>query len=180
VVVVATRPPPPDAYEPPAATQDLRPELRRSPVRFTLGPAALSTGSSLGLGLGASLDLGTGSIGGRISGVWLRGEERGDRAASGDMFSQYLGEVTIDLHKRGPFHPVFALGFGLINIRRGDTGGFAGAGTARAGLEYALGLEDADVRVGMSVLGGLVGPQTQELRDLRGYGMMTAHVAVGF
>ncbi len=155
-------------------------EARRSPVRFSLGPAALSTGSGLGFGLGASIDLGTGSVGGRISAAWLRGEERADRAPSGEMFAHYLGELTIDLNKRGAFHPVFGLGFGVVTVRHGDVGGAAGVGTASAGIEYALGLDDADVRVGMSALGGLIGPQDKDTRDLRGYGLFTAHVAVGF
>ncbi len=155
-------------------------EARRSPVRFSLGPAAMSTGSGLGFGLGASIDLGTGSVGGRISAAWLRGEEREGRAPSGEMFSHYLGELTIDLNKRGAFHPVFGLGFGVVSVRHGDSGGAAGVGTASAGIEYALGLDDADVRVGMSALGGLIGPQDKDTRDLRGYGLFTAHVAVGF
>lgn len=158
-------------------------ELHRSPVRLTLGPTGVTTGKGFGIGVGTALDFGTGSVGGRIHGTWLRGEGAngdGTSTPTGDMLSQYGGEVTLDLHKRGPVHPIIGMGAALLYVSRTDTSGFAGAGTGRFGLEYSLGLEDADVRVGGSLMGGMVGPVDRDIKDLRGYAMIGAHLAIGF
>jgi hypothetical protein len=155
----------------------------RSPFRLQLGPAGVSTGHGFGLGVGLGADFGTGSVGGRLSAAWLRGEGTRDGGAStptGDMFSQYGAEVTLDPLKHGPLHPLVGMGIGLVHVSRPDGGGFAGAGTGRLGLEYALGLDDADVRIGASVTGGLIGPVADEIRDLRGYALVGAHLAIGF
>ncbi len=159
------------------------PELRRSPFRFTLGPMGISTGKGFGYGVGIGLDLGSGSVGGRLSAAWLRGEGTnadGTSRPTGDAVGHYSGEITLDPHKRGPLHPVIGLGFGVLHVSRPDASGFAGMGTARFALEYALGLEDADVRIGGSVTGGLIGPVDNDLKDLRAYVMPGAHVAIGF
>ncbi|HEY8073453.1 MAG TPA: hypothetical protein VIF62_05075 [Labilithrix sp.] len=160
-----------------------RPELRRSPFRLTLGPMGVTTGKSLGVGVGLGADFGTGSVGGRIAASWLRGEGKnadGTSTPTGDMISHYGGELTLDFHKRGPLHPILGAGVGVIRVSRPDTSGWAADGTGRLALEYALGLEDADVRVGASVTGGLVGPVDSDIKDLRGYAMFGAHLAVGF
>ena len=161
-----------------------RPDLRRSAVRFQLGPSTVTTGKSLGLGVGLGVDIGTGSVGGRLSAGWLRGEGTTDGGAStptGNLFSHYGGEITLDFLKRGPWHPVLGMGIALVHVSRPDANsGFAGAGTGRVGLEYALGLEDADVRIGASASGGLVGPVDDEISDLRGYALVGAHLGIGF
>jgi hypothetical protein len=160
-----------------------RPELRRSPFRLTLGPMGVTTGKSMGIGLGLGADFGTGSVGGRLSAAWLRGEGKnsdGTSTPTGDMISHYGGELTLDFHKRGPIHPIFGAGVGVVRVSRPDTSGWAADGTGRVALEYALGLEDADVRVGGSITGGLIGPVDSDVKDLRGYAMFGAHLAVGF
>jgi hypothetical protein len=53
-------------------------------------------------------------------------------------------------------------------------------GTGRFALEYALGLEDADVRVGASITGGIIGPVDSEVKDLRAYALSGVHLAIGF
>lgn len=170
--------------DPPRFGEPYRPELRRSPFRLQLGPMGVTTGHGFGLGVGVGADFGTGSVGGRLSAGWMRGEGLRDNGAStptGDMMSHYSGEVTLDLLKRGPVHPVLGMGVALLHISRPDgNSGFAGAGTGRFALEYALGLEDADVRLGASVTGGLVGPVADEIRDTRGYALLGAHLAIGF
>lgn len=162
----------------------LRRELRRSSFRLQLGPSTVTTGQGLGLGVGIGADIGTGSVGGRLSAGWMRGEgTKGDGAstATGDLFSHYGAEVTLDFLKRGPWHPVLGMGGALIHVSRSDkNSGFAGAGTARVGLEYALGLEDADVRIGASATGALVGPVDDEIKDLHGFALLSAHLAIGF
>jgi hypothetical protein len=159
------------------------PELRRSPFRLSLGPMGVTTGKGFGYGVGLGMDLGNGSVGGRLSAAWLRGEgtnSDGSSRPTGDAIGHYSGEITLDVHKRGPVHPVLGLGFGFLHISRPDASGFAGMGTARLALEYALGLDDADVRIGGSVIGGLVGPVDSDVKDLRAYVMPGAHVAIGF
>jgi len=159
------------------------PELRRSPFRLSLGPMGVTTGKGFGYGVGIGMDLGNGSVGGRLSAAWLRGEgtnSDGSSRPTGDAIGHYSGEITLDPHKRGPLHPILGLGFGFLHISRPDASGFAGMGTARFALEYALGLEDADVRIGGSVIGGLIGPVDSDVKDLRAYVMPGAHVAIGF
>jgi hypothetical protein len=158
-------------------------EAPRSPFRLTLGPSGVTTGNGFGLGVGLGADFGTGSVGGRLSGGWMRGEglrSGGESTPTGEMLSHYSGEITLDVLKRGPFHPLVGMGVSLVHVSRPGASGFAGAGTGRLALEYALGLDDADVRVGASVTGGLVGPVADEIRDLRGYALVGAHLAIGF
>ncbi len=160
------------------------PELRRAPFRLTLGPMGITTGRSLGFGVGVGADFGTGSVGGRISAAWLRGEGKNDDGTSrptGDSVGHYTAEITLDFHKRGPVHPVLGMGAGFMHVSRPDNNsGFAGVGTGRFALEYALGLEDADVRVGASVTGGVIGPIDDEVKSLHAYALTGLHLAIGF
>ena len=158
-------------------------ELHRSPFRLQLGPQGVTTGKGFGVGVGVAADFGTGSVGGRIAASWLRGEGNnadGSSTPTGDSIGIYTGEVTLDLHKRGPLHPVVGMGAGLLHVSRSDSSGIAGVGTGRLGLEYSLGLEDADVRIGASVTGGLIGPVDTDVKDLRAYALVGAHLAIGF
>lgn len=164
------------SYDPPPVARE--PERPRSPARVTVGPSFITTGKGLGAGLGGGLDLGKGSVGGRISAAWMRGEPGGGSIAS-ESFSQYAGELVLDLHKRGPFHPLLGVGFGLIHAEGASGSGFAGVGLMRAGAEYALGFEETDVRIGASVTGGLAGPADRELKDYRAHALLGIHVAIG-
>ncbi len=159
-------------------------ELYRSPFRLQLGPAGVTTGAGLGLGMNLAVDVGAGTVGARFSAAWLRGEGASSdvtsRSPLGRSLGQYTAEMTLDLHKRGPLHPVIGLGFGLVHVSKPEGGGVAGIGTARAGLDYALGLEDADVRVGASVTGALAGPADDELATLRGYALLATTLSIGF
>jgi hypothetical protein len=158
-------------------------ELHRSPFRLQLGPQGVTTGKGFGIGVGIGADFGSGSVGGRLAASWLRGEGRnsdGTSTPTGDSIGMYTGEVTLDLHKRGPIHPVVGMGAGLLHVSRPDASGVAGVGTGRLGLEYSLGLEDADVRIGASVTGGLIGPIDSDVKDLRAYALVGAHLAIGF
>lgn len=184
--------PPPDgqtAVDPRStrATDDLLardPELYRSSFRISLGPAGITTGKGFGLGVGVGADIGTGSVGGRIAAAWLRGEGKTDSGAStptGDSVGQYTAEITLDLHKRGPIHPIFGMGAGALHVSRADgKSGFAGIGTGRLALDYALGLDDADVRVGAGITAGLLGPVDDEIKPLHAYALTDVHLAIGF
>jgi hypothetical protein len=177
-VVVTTNP---TEYYPPPPPPVAVPY--RSPVRFELGPSFVTSGKSVGYGLTGGISIGTGTVGGRLSATFLRGEG-GDNnekvAPTGASMSQYLAELVLDLKKNGHLHPVVAMGMGLVHVDEGGPSGEAGVGTARAGLEYSFGVDDADVRVGGSMLGALVGPAANELHDLKAYGIFDVHVAVGF
>lgn len=72
------------------------------------------------------------------------------------------------------------MGFGVLHVSRPDASGVAGVGTGRLGLEYSLGLEDADVRIGASVTGGLIGPIDPDVKQLRAYALLGTHLAIGF
>lgn len=162
---------------------DPRPELHRSPFRLQLGPQGVTTGKGFGLGVGLAADFGSGSVGGRLAASWLRGEgtnSNGSSTPTGDSVGLYTGEVTLDLHKRGPIHPVVGMGVGVLHLSRSDTSGFAGVGTGRLGVEYSLGLEDADVRVGGAVTGGLIGPVDTDVKDMRAFALVGVHLAIGF
>ena len=186
--------PPEDRSHPPQRTAPLAPEepgrfgsdpreLHRSPFRLQLGPQGITTGKGFGIGVGLAADFGSGSVGGRLAASWLRGEgTKGDGSSSptGDSVGLYTGEITLDLHKRGPVHPVIGMGAGLLHVSRPDASGVAGVGTGRLGVEYSLGLEDADVRVGGSVTGGLIGPIDSDVKDLRAYALVGVHLAIGF
>lgn len=154
--------------------------LRRAGVRLTLGPSSVTTGAGLGYGLFAGLDLGTGSVGGRISGTWARAERSDGTSPTGNGFAQYLAELTLDPRREGALHPIFAVGLGVATVRGKNETSAAGVGSARVGLEYAFGLEDADVRVGANIFGAMAGPSEDALKDLRGYGGLSLQVSVGF
>lgn len=170
-------------YEPRDPPEPPSRELYRSPMRLHIGPMGVTTGRSLGLGMGIAADFGRGSVGFRMSAAWMRGES-GDPARApspmADGLAQYTGELTLDFHKRGPVHPVFGLGFGLAHINRGDGAGNVGIGTARFGLEYAIALDDADVRLGGGIMGVLPGPADREVADVRGYAIIGASLGIGF
>jgi hypothetical protein len=175
--------PPPREYpvlrDPPRYELE-RPELYRSPVRLAVGPAAVTTGQNLGLGLGIAAEFGTGSVGARLAAAWMRTQGDGSTPELGQSLGHYTGELTLDLHKHGPVHPVFGLGFGLAHVERAGGGGNLGIGVARMGVEYALGLEDADVRISAGITGVLPGPSDREVQDLHGYAIIGAGVAIGF
>jgi hypothetical protein len=180
-----TEPPrePVPSYEAPRYVVAPPPEVYRSPVRLEVGPVAVTTGQNLGLGLGVGAAFGTGTVGVRLGAVWARGDAQAGEATPsplGSSLGQYTGELTVDLHKRGSLHPVFGLGFGMLHIDGPGGSGNAGIGTARFGLEYALGLEDADVRLGGGVTGVLPGPADRELADVKAYALVGAGISVGF
>jgi hypothetical protein len=161
-------------------------DIYRSPFRLNVGPVAATSGRGLGLGVGVAADFGTGTVGARIAGAWARGENSSDAQSAsnqGDLgtgLGQYTGELTLDFHKRGPVHPVFGVGFGLAHVQNAAGGGNAGIGIARLGVEYSLGLEDADVRLGAGITGVLAGPEDKEVENLRGYALIGGQIAIGF
>ena len=152
-------------------------ERERSPVRLTLGPQMAFDDTGAHFGALAGLDLGKGHIGGRLSASWARGQ---DTSQGSHGLSQFGGELTLDLLQRGPLHPVFGLGLAVLYVEHNDVKAFAGAGTLRAGLEAPLPVREADLRVGVSAQGGLVGPRDERLERLRGIGNVLGTFSLGF
>ncbi len=179
-VVVVEDNPQPYLFEEPHET--LPKDPYRAPFRLTIGPAAITSGQGIGPGLLAAADLGSGTVGVRLSAAWFRGEANGDPTARlGATLGMYSGELVLDLHKGGPLHPVLALGLGAVDIGKGAAGdGWAVAGLGRIGLEYAVTLEDADVRVGVGLTGALLGPSDAVIADARAFAMMNATFSIGF
>lgn len=175
------RPPPDDA---PQDAVQAAPEPVRSALRLEVGPAAATTGRGLGAGLGAAADFGSGTLGFRLAGAWLRGEPSSGSPSStsplGGGLAQYTGELTVDFARRGPWHPVLGVGFGFARVDTGRAAGGMGIGTARLGLEYALAFDDVDLRFGAGVLAALPGPADGAVSDVKGWAVLGASVAVGF
>jgi hypothetical protein len=157
-------------------------ETHRSPLRFQLAPTAITSGKGLGGGVQVAADFGTGTVGGRLAAAWLRGEGHAADTSYplGDGVGQYTGELTLDFHKRGPIHPAMGLGFGFAHVSRPSGGGFAGIGTGRLGVDYAIPVEDADVRIGIHGTGVMTGPSDDEVKDLKAYALVSAVLSVGF
>jgi hypothetical protein len=158
-------------------------ELYRSVVRFGAGPSMFFAPSDYGMGVGVTVDFGSGTVGGRVASSWFRSQKQGSpeelTSPTGAGFGQYTGEITVDLLKRGPFHPVFAIGFGMIDVFRHDEV-VAGIATGRVAIEYAVALDGADVRIGLGLNGVLLGPAPRELIPMGGYVTTTATIAIGF
>jgi hypothetical protein len=188
VVAVGFAQPPPGrttyVYEqppPPVAVDPSDEEGYRSPMRLHIGPVGATTGRGLGPGLGLAADFGRGTVGVRLAAAWVRGEpSASDPSPIGQGLSQYTGELTLDLHKRGPWHPVLGVGFGLARASRADSAGNLGIGTARLALEYALGIDDADVRFSAGIMGVLPGPADQQVQDVKGWALAGVSVGIGF
>ncbi len=179
MVVVRDDTPQPTIYETP---RELPKDPYRSPFRLTIGPAAITSGQGIGPGLLAAADFGTGTVGLRLTAAWFRGEAADDpNARLGTSLGLYSGELVLDLHKGGPIHPVLALGLGAVNIGKpNDVSGWAVAGLGRLGLEYAVQLEDADVRIGAGLTGALLGPSDDAIASARAFAMVNATFSIGF
>jgi hypothetical protein len=172
----AEPPPRPRDTQAPVAADP--PEPREEPAH---APEPYRSVLRIAPGLGVSADFGTGTVGFRLAAAWLRGEPSGGVDAvpspiAGGL-AQYTGELTLDLRKRGPLHPVLGIGFGLAEIN-GE--GKLGIGTGRLGLEYALTVDDADVRIGGGVTGILPGPADTSVQDVRGWVVAGLALGVGF
>lgn len=156
-------------------------DRERSPVRLTVGPQTTFTNQGAHFGALAGLDFGKERLGGRLSASWARGLST---PGSGASVSQFGGELTLDVAKRGLLHPVFGLGLALLYVEHGTPNGdvkaFAGAGTLRGGLEIPIPVQEADVRVGLFAQGGLVGPSDERLERMRGIANVMASVSLGF
>lgn len=173
---VLARGPAPSDPDLPDDEPDVRAATPRAPVRVELGPRALTTGR--GVAAGGALDLAFGAkvVGARVGALWLGGEGRGPAASA---LAGVQVEVTVDGRGARTIGPVLGLGVLALHASSDGAEGWGGAGTARAGVEWALPL-DADVRATASVGAGVLGPRDRELAPLRAFALAGLGVAVGF
>jgi hypothetical protein len=178
VVVVHDDMPQPSIYETP---HDLPKDPYRSPFRLTIGPAAVTSGEGIGPGLFTAIDLGTGTVGVRVLAAWFRSESPDDpNARLGKTLGLYGAEAVLDLHKQGPLHPVLAVGLGAVDVGKASGDSWAVAGLGRIGLEYALTLDDADVRFGAGITGVLLAPQSDVAASASAFAMFNTTLSIGF
>lgn len=151
----------------------------RSTVRVSAGPILGTSGVGVGSGVLAAIDVGEKSLAGRFYGAWLKGEP-GEGSKLREGLSHYGAELVLTLNRDGMVRPV--VGLGMAYARASDVGGTSqvGVGTARAGVEVRLPVDDVDARVSASVLGALVGPAERPARDLGGYGVGALVMTFGF
>lgn len=164
------------------AGDDDEARLRTSAVRVEAGPGLMTTGAGVGPGVELALAFGRSTVQGRVSGAWFRGERGGANETpppSGDSLARYAGEVIVQLVRRGALVPSLGVGAGLVRVA-GARAGYAGVALGRAALDYRLPVDDADVRVGLSLEGALAGPADTSLEPLRAYALSGAHVVIGF
>lgn len=165
-----------------ADEDDRDPRRGVSPVRVEAGPAIMTTGAGVGPGVELAMAFGRSTVQGRLSGAWFRGEPAardGTPSPSGDSLGRYAGEVVVQLTRYRALVPSLGVGAGLVRVA-GARSGYAGVALARAALDYRLPVDDADVRVGVSLEGALAGPADRSAERLRGYALSGAHVVIGF
>lgn len=181
VVVVGrgeSLPPPREEERPPERIDD----RLDSALRLHVGPVAATTGRGLAPGLGLAADFGHGTLGFRLDADWTRGEPSGgDPSPIAGGVSQYTGELTLNFARHAALHPIAGVGFGYARVDRGaGVAGDMGIGTARIALEYALALDDADVRFALGITGALPGPADRAVSDVPGWAIVGATLGVGF
>lgn len=125
--------------------EESSPYSARSTARLHVGPATLF--SPTAPGLFTALDIGRRSVGARFSGAWLGAANEGGLA-------QYGAELWVDFASGSALHPFVSAGAAYVRHRDegGDERGL-GAGVLRGALEYELPVNDADARVGLSLIG---------------------------
>lgn len=145
-------------------------------VRLEVGPLVALAPDGIQAGVGAGLAIGRGPLGARISSSWSQSATHSE-----GTLASVLSELTVDVRRRGPIHPVLGVGVGVLHADRvNGASGFAGAGVMSFTLEIALPIEATDVRAGAILLGGLIGPRDRELADVRGFVTGGLRLAVGF
>jgi len=152
--------------------------VENSSVRVGIGPGLRVSGEGADGGLAAALDIGSGSIGARVSGTWVRvGSENG--------LSQYQGEVWVDFGAGRRLHPIVGAGAGAARLAHAaadgsDTASTYGVGVLRGTLEYVLPVAQADARAGVDLVGTVPIIHGSEAPETGAWLLMVARVGIGF
>jgi hypothetical protein len=154
------------------------PYLEGSSVRVSVGPGLRVSKVATDGGLVAALDAGTGAVGGRIAGTWVRvGSDAG--------LSEYQGELWVDFGAGKRLHPILGAGAGVATLDREDPDGSMskstyGVGVLRGTLEYVLPVERADARAGVDLVGSVAAVRPRNAPDPGAWMVLSARVGIGF
>jgi hypothetical protein len=168
------------ADEAPAEPQEPEPQRLEMPdggdtmVRIGVGPVLRVSGPVTDTGLGAAVDVGTGAVGVRFAGTWVRvGNDAG--------LAEYRAELWADFHDGGRVHPIVAAGAGLARLAPDatDTESY-GVGVVRGTLEYVLPVVRADARAALDLSGHVPAMHGQNAPDAEPWLLIGARVGVGF
>jgi hypothetical protein len=152
--------------------------LRGSSVRMSIGPGLRVSEVATDGGLVAMLDVGSGAIGARASGTWVR-------VGSDVGLSQYGGDLWIDFGGERRLRPIVGAGAAIarLNQRQLDGGmetSTYGVGVLRGSLEYVLPVERADARAGIDAVGSVPAIQGRHAPDRGPWLLLSARVGIGF
>jgi hypothetical protein len=164
--------PEPEPFEEPERS------LESSTVRIGVGPGLRVAKSATAGGLVTTLDAGSGPVGARVSGTWVR-------VGSDDGLSEYQGELWVDFGAGRRLHPILGAGAGVASIDHEAADGSVkastyGVGVLRGTLEYVLPVEQADARAGVDVVGSVPAIHGRDAPDPGAWLVFVARVGVGF
>ncbi|HEY3494452.1 MAG TPA: hypothetical protein VGK73_07195 [Polyangiaceae bacterium] len=180
----------PGFAEPPGevlvASDDPEPERAPAPeravegstVRVSVGPGLRVSQAVTDGGLSAALDAGSGPIGVRAGGTWVR--------VGGDGgLSQYQADLWVDFGAGRTLHPIVAAGAGVARLEHEPAedvpeASTYGIGTLRGTLEYVLPVERADARAGIDLVASIPAIHPKNAPDPGVWLLALARVGIGF
>ncbi len=153
-------------------------DLRASSVRVSVGPGLRVSEAATDGGLVAAIDVGSGAVGARASGSWVR-------VGSDVGLSQYGGDIWVDFGGERRLRPIVAAGAAVARLNHREADGSVetstyGVGLLRGSLEYLLPVERADARAGIDAVGSVPAIQGRRAPDRSPWLLVTARVGIGF
>lgn len=147
---------------------------RESTVRVSVGPVLRVSEPVSDAGLGAAVDVGSGAVGVRVAGHWVRvGSDAG--------LSEYQAELWVDFADGGRLHPILGAGAGLARLAAdGGESQSYGVGVLRGTLEYVLPVARADARAAIDLSGHVPAMHGRNAPDAEPWLLIGARVGVGF
>jgi hypothetical protein len=153
-------------------------ETVASSVRVSVGPGLRISEHATDGGLAAAIDVGSGAIGARATGSWVR-------VGSDVGLSQYGGDLWIDFGSGRRLHPIVGAGAAVARLNHREPDGSVeastyGVGILRGSLEYVLPVERADARAGIDAVGSVPAVQSRSAPDISPWLLVMARVGIGF
>jgi hypothetical protein len=171
VLVAPDAPPPREEPEPEQPVES-------SIVRVSVGPGLRVSEAATDGGLTAALDAGSGPVGARLSGTWVRvGSENG--------LSQYQADLWVDFGAGRRLHPIVGAGAAVARLNHASADGSFdastyGVGVLRGTLEYVLPVAQADARAGVDLVGSVPVIHGEGAPEPGPWLLLVARVGVGF
>lgn len=145
-----------------------------STVRIGLGPVLRLSEPATDAGLGAAVDVGTGAVGVRFAGSWVR-------VGSDVGLAEYRAELWVDFNDGGRLHPILGAGAGLARLAPDATETESyGVGVLRGTLEYLLPVARADARAALDLSGHVPAMHGRNAPAADPWLLVGARVGVGF